>query len=147
MMVGSNVADWLRRECQHRGRHVIFGEADGSADVDVDDIDPGQGFTIRGVGGGDGAGFSLKSAGDVNGDGFDDIVIGARRADGFFAERYNAGDSYVVFGTDQGFPVLLDLGVMTPDQGFAIYGEARYGESGSSVSSAGDINGDGFDEC
>ena len=53
----------------------------------------------------------MSGAGDVNGDGIDDLIIGAsvptRTAD-------YAGASYVVFGTDQGFPATLDLASRRP---------------------------------
>ena len=46
----------------------------------------------------------MSGAGDVNGDGIDDLIIGAPAA-----RTAYAGASYVVFGTDQGFPATIDL--------------------------------------
>jgi hypothetical protein len=69
----------------------------------------------------------------VNGDGFDDIIIGAFGAG-------SSGASYVVFGRAGGFDANLDLSSLNGTNGFQISG------AGSSVSSAGDINGDGFDD-
>ncbi len=45
-----------------------------------------------------------------------------------------------------GGPGDIDLGALTADQGFRIAGEADVDYAGEAASSAGDINGDGFDD-
>ena len=58
-----------------------------------------------------------------------------------------AGDSYVVFGQAGGFGAAIDLvNVAAGIGGFVIHGADADDLSGRSVSSAGDINGDGFDD-
>ena len=58
-----------------------------------------------------------------------------------------AGDSYVVFGKASGFAAEIDLAaVAAGNGGFVIHGQDVGDHSGYSVSSAGDINGDGFDD-
>ena len=58
-----------------------------------------------------------------------------------------AGDSYVVFGKASGFAAAIDLAAIAAGTGgFVIHGEDASDYSGISVSSAGDINGDGFDD-
>jgi len=101
---------------------------------------PGLGFIIRGDDGGDKAGFSVSSAGDVNGDGFDDMIVGARNADN---GRRDSGAAYVIYGGST--LGTIKLGALTPDQGITLDG-GTYDFAGSSVSSAGDVNGDGFDD-
>src|SRR4028118_784786 len=103
-----------------------------------------NGFAINGIAVGDGSGFSVSSAGDVNGDGFDDVIIGAVSADPNGIS--GAGQSYVVFGSNSGFGAGLNLWDLNGSNGFAINGIAASDSSGSSVSSAGDVNGDGFDD-
>ena len=96
---------------------------------------------IQGAAAIDLSGDSVSSAGDVNGDGLDDLIIGARRADP--NGRNYAGASYVVFGTDRGFPQTIDLAT---DADVIIEGAATNDYAGHSVSGAGDVNGDGIDD-
>ena len=51
----------------------------------------------------------------------------------------------MIFGKASGFAD-IDLAALTAAQGFRIFGADAYDQSGSSVSSAGDVNGDGFDD-
>ncbi|MDZ7906491.1 MAG: integrin alpha [Cypionkella sp.] len=43
-------------------------------------------------------------------------------------------------------PAVIELSSLTGTNGFQINGEAAFDYSGRSVSSAGDVNGDGFDD-
>jgi hypothetical protein len=125
--------------------YVVFGSNSGfGASVNLSTLNGSNGFAINGIAAIDGSGFSVSSAGDVNGDGFDDLIIGAPGADpnGIFG----AGQSYVVFGSNSGFSASLNLSTLNGSNGFAINGIAAYDFSGYSVSSAGDVNGDGFDD-
>ena len=73
-------------------------------------------------------GWSVSGAGDVNGDGMADLIVGARPQPGF-------GEDYarVLSGSDGS--VLYNFRGDSPDDNF-----------GWSVSGAGDVNGDGFDD-
>ena len=94
--------------------------------------------TLNGAAAGDYSGWSVASAGDVNGDGLADVIVGASDADP--SSRTNAGSSYVIYGTASPSNVnLASLG----SSGFRIDGAAAGDGSGSSVASAGDVNGDG----
>jgi Ca2+-binding RTX toxin-like protein len=79
----------------------------------------------------------------VNGDGFDDLFVSADRAD---SNGTNSGVSYVVFGKASGFGANLNLSALDGTNGFQLWGETANDRSGTWVSSAGDVNGDGFDD-
>ena len=68
----------------------------------------------------------------------------------FAGDGYEAGESYVVFGSIDGFPPLLPLHSLYPplgngSRGFVLTGIGETGFAGV-VSAAGDINGDGIDD-
>ena len=125
--------------------YVVFGKGTAFAgQVTVASLDGTNGFRISGLDNYDNSGYSVSSAGDVNGDGFDDIIIGALFADP--NGQGNAGESYVVFGKASGFAADIVLSTLNGTNGFRIDGIDSGDRSGQSVSSAGDINGDGFDD-
>jgi Ca2+-binding RTX toxin-like protein len=124
--------------------YVIFGKASGfAANLELSTLDGSNGFEITGQAAGDLSGYSVASAGDVNGDGFDDLIVGARGAD---PNGSYSGASYVVFGKASGFAATLELSSLNGINGFEINGEAVNDQSGMSAASAGDVNGDGFDD-
>ncbi|NJK37633.1 MAG: cadherin-like domain-containing protein, partial [Oscillatoriales cyanobacterium SM2_3_0] len=125
--------------------YVVFGRNNGfEASLDLADLDGSNGFVINGTDAIDYSGRSVSGAGDINGDGFDDLIIGTYRADPNGNDR--AGESYVVFGRNNGFEASLDLSDLNGSNGFVINGIDNFDSSGRSVSGAGDINGDGFDD-
>jgi len=88
---------------------------------------------------GDNAGYHVAMAGDVNGDGYDDILIGAF----YNGEKATfAGQTYLIFGKASGWAMDTDLS--NADASF--WGEHVNDYAGYSVASAGDVNGDGYDD-
>ncbi|WP_413171701.1 beta strand repeat-containing protein [Anabaena azotica] len=124
--------------------YVVFGKSGGfTSALNLSDLNGSNGFVINGIKANDFSGYSVSSAGDVNGDGFDDLIIGAYGAD---PNGSYSGQSYVVFGKSGGFTSAINLSDLNGSNGFAINGMTSYDSSGSAVSSAGDVNGDGLDD-
>ncbi len=86
----------------------------------------------------------MSSAGDVNGDGITDLIIGAHSADAGSLDH--AGASYLIFGHEGAWSGTFDLSDLDGTNGVAIKGAVADEHSGISVSSAGDIDGDGYDD-
>lgn len=143
---GDNLTDFLfgaPSEDPSRA-YVVFSPADfESPTVDVSALDGTNGLTIEGIGASDATGYSLESAGDVNGDGRPDLILGAFAADP--AGRADAGAAYVIFGQRR-WDATLDLTTLDGSNGFRIAGLAAGDRLGVNVASAGDLNGDGFDD-
>ncbi|MEH1948769.1 MAG: integrin alpha [Nostoc sp.] len=125
--------------------YVVFGSKDGfSAQFNLSTLNGTNGFAINGINPGDDSGHSVSSAGDINGDGIDDLIIGASTAS---PNGKYSGQSYVVFGSKDGFSPQFNLSTLNGTNGFAINGINPIDQlSSGSVSSAGDINGDGIDD-
>ena len=152
--------------------HITTGNNDDTivASLGTDTIDGGSENDTYLVGGGayrfigatagDRTGHSVSSAGDVDGDGLADIIIGAPEADGEpVGTGLQEGESYLIAaadlaaadaadGTTDGEINLGNIAGLTssdPDsysyQFFST--EPPFGQMGWSVSSAGDVDGDG----
>jgi hypothetical protein len=123
--------------------YVIFGKEKGAPkDVNLFNLNGLNGFRVAGEIAGDRSGGSV-SAGDINGDGFDDLIIGAAGAD---PNGEGSGATYVLFGAAGGFPAQVKLSDLDGTNGFKINGEEVGDLSGTRVSRAGDLNGDGFED-
>jgi len=81
-------------------------------------------------------GYSVAGAGDINADGYSDVIVGAPRCDD--GANIEEGLAFVYYGSAKGLSPDPDA---TPDD--ADQGDAWFGRS---VSTAGDINGDGYDD-
>lgn len=86
----------------------------------------------------------LAGLGDINGDGIDDFAVGSGIASPF--GRYRAGETYVVFGQDGNFSSSFDLADLDGSNGFTIAGAQANDQLSVSVTTAGDVNGDGLDD-
>jgi len=123
--------------------YVVFGSSAAfSASLNLSELDGSNGFKIPGLASGDYTGGNVSGAGDINGDGFDDLLIGAWGAD---PNGSNSGAAYVVFGSAERFPAVLDLANLNGSNGFKIVGDSTFARVGV-VSDAGDVNGDGLDD-
>lgn len=140
LIIGANQSDPATGNNAGRS-YVVFGKTDATA-INLSTVAGGTGgFVINGQCVDDKSGYSVSSAGDVNGDGLGDLIIGALGSDP--ARRSGAGSSYVVFGKTTTTVTELS-NVAGGIGGFVINGQNQGDESGYSVSSAGDVNGDGL---
>ncbi len=105
------------------------GSESGSARV-LSGLDGSTLYTFDGGSLGEWFGYSVSGAGDVNGDGFDDIIVGALNDDNNGSQ---SGSARVFSGL--GGNIL-----------YAFDGDSFGDQLGRSVSGAGDVNGDGFDD-
>ena len=128
-----------------RGRsYVLFGGpgVGSSGLINLASLTGANGFKLDGENHNDESGQSVSAAGDINGDGHDDLIIGAPE----YPQNGHNGRSYVVFGgSGIGSSGLISLGSFNGGNGFKL-DSANNEYSGSSVSAAGDINGDGHDD-
>ncbi len=123
---------------------LIFGKASFAGDFSV-------GTTLDGTNGlriklpsqtPNGPINSLAAAGDINGDGFADLIIGTPSA-GY--QGNGSGAAFVLFGRAVSDFDSGDLSTLDGTNGFKIMGAGiPYFGTGYTVSSAGDVNGDGF---
>jgi hypothetical protein len=124
--------------------YVVFGNDQAwTSPLNLSDLSGSNGFVLKGVSAGDNSGISVSSAGDINVDGFDDVIVGAPTAD---PNGDGSGASYVVFGSDQAWAASINLSSLDGTNGFVINGVSAGDNSGVSVSAAGDLNKDGFDD-
>jgi hypothetical protein len=135
--------------------YIVFGSAAGfPADFELSRLlarnggDGHLGFTLNGPESGDNVATEVAGAGDSNGDGFADVLVNA---------LYSAPSSefFLVFGSGQPFPPEFELGALFAANGgdgskgvvlFGLDGTelSRYGLR--TISTAGDVNGDGVDD-
>ncbi|MBN1677759.1 MAG: FG-GAP repeat protein [Candidatus Thermoplasmatota archaeon] len=79
-------------------------------------------------------GFSVSSAGDVNNDGFADVIVSAYAYDG---GEFDEGRVFLYLGSFSG---------LSASPVWTVESDQAYSYSGNSVASAGDVNGDGYDD-
>ncbi len=132
IIVGSAFAD--ANGISSGASYVVFGKAGGFANMTTADLNGTKGFSVTGAAEASYLGFTVSSAGDFNGDGFSDLVVGASYTD----------SAYVVFGKAGGFSSKLSVSSLNGTNGFKVSGDlfSFFGR----VSSAGDVNGDGYDD-
>ena len=115
--------------------YLVYGASTGGA------LD-GVGVSLQGAASQDAAGYWLAAAGDVDADGLADVWVNAYRADS--GSDTNLGATYLLSGGG----ALSGLGagdtLSLTDADAIVWGETAKDQAGSAVSSAGDVDGDGY---
>jgi FG-GAP repeat/Putative metal-binding motif len=110
--------------------YVYYGSATGINSASEDKLAPSDGEDD------DNFGLSVSSAGDIDGDGYDDLVVGAPAQN---EAGTNSGSAYVYYGSSTGIDGASEDKLAASDA----VGDNMFG---STVSGAGDLNGDGYDD-
>ncbi|MCW8869573.1 MAG: integrin alpha, partial [Proteobacteria bacterium] len=117
------------------------------ATFNLSDLNGQNGFVVNAEDPGDSLGAAVSYGGDLNNDGIDDIILGvpfAKIPDDVIPPQnyYSVGKAYVLLGSVSGFPNPYNLSDFVP----SFHGGEQNDEAGRTVSAAGDVNGDGFED-
>jgi hypothetical protein len=137
-----NNSDFLMGAPNIGKTYVILGKEPGQGytDINLNNFDSEQGFTITGVDLSDSTNQFAARMGDINGDNIPDYAIGLPNA------ASKKGMFYVLYGGNNSLYSNIDLDSLSSTQGFTVTGANINDQIGSSFSEAGDINDDGIDD-
>lgn len=122
---------------------VVYGSDEPfSGEININEIDGVNGFSIIGARAGDRLGTYVNYAGDVNDDGIDDIII----SNGNINLKGAIDSSYLIYGRSGNFPNTLQLSSLSSKDGVIIDALMENVSIDKPVSYAGDINADGIDD-
>ncbi len=150
---GERVLDYRDLHCwdaQHKplSGHFELNEHNGTASVSlvvedrdavypivIDPVSTTPATLLVGTQAGAEFGIAVSTAGDLNGDGRSDVVVGAWQAT--VGGLTLAGAAYVYYGTNTGISTTPSVTLTSGQQG---------AQFGNAVSTAGDVNGDGYSD-
>ncbi|MCF8342654.1 MAG: integrin alpha, partial [Chitinophagaceae bacterium] len=128
----------LTASLQYNGKEAYSIEVDDSKavyPVTIDPISTAAATLIESTQEGAQLGYSVSGAGDVNGDGYSDVIVGSPN---YYMGQTNDGAAFVYHGSASGINTTA-ASRLESNQG----GGTNFG---SSVSGAGDVNGDGYSD-
>ena len=137
---GDGVADWIVGAPSRTGPAGSSAGAaflyQGSANLggSMAQAFGGADWSVEGGQAGEELGWSVSAAGDVNGDGFGDVIVGSPEWNGSLTDQ---GMVQVWLGSPAG---------LATASGWDTESNAANAELGAAVASAGDVNGDGYQD-
>jgi len=126
--------------------YIVFGSNQGfPSSFDLNQMDGTNGFSIKGIDPMDGSfdQSTIYSAGDFNNDGIDDFIVGFNGAD---INGIESGSIFIIFGSQQPWPINFDLATLNGANGFRVNGIEEYDRLGGEAKTIGDVNNDGIDD-
>ena len=118
--------------CQNGAVFIYYGRNSLTQPLGIG-VNPAPGLTFNTVGSSTFSGWAVSGAGDVNGDGYSDVIIGDWRDD--IGGQTREGTAFIYHGSSTGL-------ITTPAT--IIQNNIAQSWLGRNVSSAGDVNGDGY---
>jgi len=148
LLIGASHAE-PGKEDLSSSAYLLFGKTGGNAWSGVTSLSDAD-VTFSGIAASyestEGLSIRVSTAGDINGDGVDDVLIGAHEAPGdpsSYLAGAQGGKAFLVYGRRDGWLDQSNFDLAEADATFA--GKYR-NFIGWSMDTAGDFNGDGFDD-
>ncbi len=113
---------------------IVVNDKEANYPIIIDPLSSTENWTAESNQAGAQFAYSVSTAGDVNGDGYSDIIIGAY---GYDNGEDNEGRAFVYYGSSTGLSTTAD---------WTAEGNQVDAFFGYSVSTAGDVNGDGYSD-
>ena len=114
---------------------ILVDDTDALYPITIDPISTSPATLLTGPLAGQEFGYSVCTAGDLNGDGRSDVAVGAWQTT--VGGLNLAGSVYVYYGTNTGISTVA---------GIVLNGAQAGAQFGNAVSTAGDVNGDGYSD-
>ncbi len=115
--------------------NIVVDDRDAHYPITIDPISTTASTLLIGVQANMEYGISVATAGDLNGDGRSDVVVGAWQTT--VSGLTQQGTAYVYYGTNAGISTIPSVTLTVAQQG---------AQFGNAVSTAGDVNGDGYSD-
>lgn len=119
----------------HQRLSILVDDVGATYPITIDPVSTAPSTLLVGPVAGQEFGYSVCTAGDLNGDGRSDVAVGAWQTT--VNGMTLAGRVYVYYGTNTGISTVASV---------VLDGDQTGGQLGNAVSTAGDVNGDGYSD-